>query len=459
MQVIILDIKDIIKVGENKTVEFKEIIPNSKKISQTAVAFANGAGGKIFIGITDDRQIIGIDEKLDIFKTIDDLNAIIYDSCYPNINTNIYTENKEDKTILVVEIFPGNLKPYYIKSMGRENGVYIRVGASNRKAGYENILELERQRRNITFDEEIDWDLDYKNLDLKTLKKKFKENKKDFSEEKLLNLGLIKKEGKDLKATRGLGIILGMYENTNINCARFKGKTMDIFLDKKEFTGNIFEKIENIQMFLENHLNLSSEFEKFQRKDILEIPTLALREGIINAIVHRDYSNQGRDIKIGIYDDIVEIVSPGGLPSTLTIEQIYSGRSEIRNRVLARIFKEFNFIEKWGSGINRMINLCKNANLKTPEIKETGDSVVLTFYRANSIPDSAGLMPDSARLNNLSETEEKVFNLVSDKTTRKEIQNKLSLSERTIRKVLNTLQEKDLVEKIGKGPVTYYKRK
>ena len=466
MQVIILDIKDIIKVGENKTVEFKEIIPNSKKISQTAVAFANGAGGKIFIGITDDRQIIGIDEKLDIFKTIDDLNTIIYDSCYPNINTNIYTENKEDKTILVVEIFPGNLKPYYIKSMGRENGVYIRVGASNRKAGYENILELERQRRNITFDEEIDWDLDYKNLDLKTLKKKFKENKKDFSEEKLLNLGLIKKEGKDLKATRGLGIILGIYENTNINCARFKGKTMDIFLDKKEFTGNIFEKIENIQMFLENHLNLSSEFEKFQRKDILEIPTLALREGIINAIVHRDYSNQGRDIKIGIYDDIVEIVSPGGLPSTLTIEQIYSGRSEIRNRVLARIFKEFNFIEKWGSGINRMINLCKNANLKTPEIKETGDSVVLTFYRANFIPDNAGLMPDnaglvpdSAGLNNLSETEEKVFNLVSDKTTRKEIQNKLSLSERTIRKVLNTLQEKDLVEKIGKGPVTYYKKK
>ena len=452
-----VDIKDIVKNGENKTVEFKEIIPSSKKISQTAVAFANGAGGKIFIGITDDREIVGIDEKLDIFKTIDDLNTIIYDSCYPNINTNIYTENKEDKTILVMEIFPGNLKPYYIKNLGKENGVYIRVGASNRKASYENILELERQRRNITFDEEIDWDLEYKKLDLKSLKKKFKENKKEFSEEKLLNLGLIKKEGKDLKATKGLGIILGIYENTSINCARFKGKTMDIFLDKKEFTGNIFDKIENIQMFLENHLNLKSKFDRFQRNDILEIPMLALREGIINAIVHRDYSNQGRDIKIGIYDDIVEIISPGGLPSTLTIEQIYSGRSEIRNRVLARIFKEFNFIEKWGSGINRMINLCKNANLKAPEIKETGDSVVLTFYRA--MPDSAGLVPDSAGLNNLSETEEKVFNLILDKTTRKEIQERLLFSERMIRKTLNTLQEKGLIEKIGKGPATYYKKK
>ena len=454
-----MDIKNIIKNGENKTTEFKEIIPNSKKISQTAVAFANGAGGKIYIGITDDRQIIGIDEKLDIFKVIDDLNTIIYDSCYPNINTNIYTENKEDKTILVIEIFPGNLKPYYIQSMGKENGVYIRVGASNRKASYENILELERQRKNITFDEEIDWELEYKVLNLEKLKKIFKENKKDFSKEKLLNLGLIKTEGKDLKVTKGLGIILGIYENTTINCARFKGNSMDIFLDKKEFTGNIFEKIENIQLFFENHLNLSSKFEKFQRKDILEIPILALREGVINAIVHRDYSNQGRDIKIGIYDDIVEIISPGGLPSTLTIDQIYSGRSEIRNRVLARIFKEFNFIEKWGSGINRMINLCKNANLKTPEIKETGDSVVLTFYRANSMPDSAGLMPDSAGLNKLSETEEKVLTLIFDKTKRKEIQEKLLLSERTIRKALNSLQTKGLIEKLGKGPSTYYKKK
>lgn len=459
-----MDIKEIIKNGENKTVEFKEIIPSSKKISQTAVAFANGAGRKIFIGITDNKKIVGIDEKLDIFKTIDNLNTIIYDSCYPNINTNIYTENKGDKTILVIEIFPGNLRPYYIKNLGKENGVYIRVGASNRKASYENILELERQRRNVTFDEEIDWDLDYKNLGLKTLKKTFKENKKEFSEEKLLNLGLVKKEGNTLKATRGLGIILGIYENTNINCARFKGKTMDIFLDKKEFTGNLFEKIENIQMFFENHLNLSSKFENFQRKDILEIPMLALREGIINAILHRDYSNQGRDIKIGIYDDVVEIVSPGGLPSTLTIEQIYSGRSEIRNRVLAKIFKEFNFIEKWGSGINRMINLCKNANLKAPEIKETGDSVVLTFYRAmpdnaGLVPDSAGSIPDSAKLNNLSETEKKVFILINDKTTRRDIQEKLSFSERTIRKTLNTLQEKGLIEKLGKGPATYYKKK
>ncbi len=463
-----MDISKILKNGENKTIEFKETIPSSKKISQTAVAFANGAGGKILIGITDDRKIVGIEEEMDIFKTIDSLNSIIYDLCYPNINTSIYTENAEEKTIIVIEIFPGNLKPYYIKSLGKENGVYIRVGASNRKADYENILELERQRKNITFDEEIDWELDYKDIDFSFLKKKFDEKGKDLSEEKIINLGLAKKEGKELKLTKGLGILLGLYENSNINCARFKGQTMDIFLDKKEFTGNIFEKIENIQIFLENHLNIKSEFEGFRRKDILEIPMTALREGIINAIVHRDYSNQGRDIKIGIYDDIVEVISPGGLPSTLTIEQIYSGRSEIRNRVLARVFKELDFIEKWGSGINRMINLCKNAGLKVPEIKETGDSIVLTFYRKAVVPDSAGLVPDSAGLvpdsaglvkeEKLTETEKKVYELITEKAVRKELQEKLSLSERMIRKTLNSLQEKGLVKKEGRGPATYYKK-
>lgn len=464
-----MNILNILKKGENKTIEFKEMIPNSKKISQTVVAFANGAGGKILIGISDDRKIVGIDEEIDIFKTIDSLNTIIYDSCYPNINTSIYTENIDEKIIITIEVFPGNLKPYYIKSLGKENGVYIRVGASNRKADYENILELERQRRNITFDEEVDWELELEKLELSFLENEFKEKNKKLSEEKLLNLGLIKKEGEKFKVTKGLGILAGLYENTNINCAYFKGKTMDIFLDKKEFAENIFLNIENIQTFLKSHLNIRSEFKKFKREDILEIPMLALREGIVNAIVHRDYSNQGRDIKIGLYDDRVEVISPGGLPSTLTIEEIYSGRSEIRNRVIARVFKELGYIERWGSGINRMINLCKNVGLKSPEIKETGDSIVLTFYRwnvlnqvvpdsAGLVPDSTGLVPDSAGLQELTETEIKILKLITEKTTRKELQEAVSLSERMIRKILNSLQEKNMVQKVGNGPATYYKK-
>lgn len=222
---------------------------------------------------------------------------------------------------------------------------------------------------------------------------------------------------------------------------------MDIFLDKKEFTGDIFSKIENIQMFLQNHLRVKSKFEGFQRKDFLEIPMLALREGIINALVHRDYSNQGRDIKIGIYDDIVEIISPGALPSTLTLEQIYSGRSEIRNRVIARVFKELNFIERWGSGINRMINLCRNAGMKEPQIREVGDSISLVFFRT----------PDTATL---SEKEEQVLKYLSfGRKTRVEIERELDLSSRRTREILRELQNKKLILMVGKGPRTSYELK
>ena len=449
-----------IEKGESKTIEFKESIPTGKQISQTVIAFANGAGGKILIGIRDTREIVGIDEKEDIFKVMDSLNAMIYDNCYPNINYDIYTENIEDKIIVVIEVFPGNLKPYYLKSLGKENGTYIRVGASNRIASFENLLELERQRNNITFDEEIEWEKSVENIDISILRKFFTKNGKELSQEKLFNLGLLKKVGEKVYLTKGLGIILGIYENTNINCARFKGKTMDTFLDKKELVGDIFSKIENIQLFLQNHLKIRSEFDGFQRKDFLEIPETALREAIINALVHRDYSNQGRDIKIGIYDDIVEIVSPGSLPSTLTIEQIYSGRSEIRNRVIARIFKELGFIERWGSGINRMINLCKNSNIREPEVRETGDSVSVIFYR---ISDTATLPPDTATLTIdmiLTDKEKEILNfLSSEKKGRKEIEKELKLSSRRTREILKNLQDKGLIIMIGRGPKTTYIKK
>ena len=107
----------------------------------------------------------------------------------------------------------------------------------------------------------------------------------------------------------------------------------------------------------------------------------SLREALINAIIHRDYINRGRDIKVGIYDDIVNIVSPGSLPHNITIEDIFNGRSEARNRVVAHIFKELNLIEQWGSGINRIISTCVEYGLQTPKIAEQNDFFDIEFYR------------------------------------------------------------------------------
>ncbi|MGL6064250.1 MAG: ATP-binding protein [Fusobacteriaceae bacterium] len=456
-----------IRNGESKTLEFKEVIPKGEQIAKTAVAFSNYAGGKILIGVTDKNDIVGIDEKLDIFKIKESLESTLIDSCSPYVNFDIYNETIEEKTIIVIEIFPGKIKPYYLKKDGRENGVYLRIGSSNRKAGYENILELERQRANISYDEEIDYDLSYENLELDFLKKRFLKVGKEITQDKLINMKLIKNHGKEFQATKGLGIILGSYENCEIKCARFKGEEMTYFVDKKEFNGNIFEQIDGVEAFLRNHLNLRSKFVGFQRKDILEIPPLALREAIINAVIHRDYSNQGRDIKVAVYDHIVEITSPGCLPNTLTMEDIYTGRSEIRNKVLAKVFKELDYIEKWGSGLKRINELCREAGVKEPEIRESGDFVSVVFKRMTQqilteiAPDAHRIPPDAHRIPpdtlELSLSEKNILRIIEDRSTRKDIQEKSKMSDGRVREILRVLQDKKLIEKVGKGPSTFYK--
>jgi ATP-dependent DNA helicase RecG len=248
--------------------------------------------------------------------------------------------------------------PYYLKRDGKNDGTYIRIGATNRKASFENVIELERQKRNISFDEELDYSVEYENIDLKSLQEEFDKVNRTLDMDKLFNMKLIKRENGKIYPAKALLILLGYYENVAIKCSRFKGKTMDVFIDKKEYTGNQFSQLRNAEAFILNHINIRSEIKGLQRVDIPEIPIEAIREALVNAFVHRDYSNMGRDIKLGIYDDIINIVSPGAFPNMLLEEDIASGRSEIRNKIIARVFKELGYIEQWGSGIKRIKSSC-----------------------------------------------------------------------------------------------------
>ena len=133
-------------------------------------------------------------------------------------------------------------------------------------------------------------------------------------------------------------------------------------MDKKEYSGSLFDQIDKAEKFIKNYISLNVEIKGLKREESYEIPEIAIREVIVNAYVHRDYSNFGRDIKIGVYDDRVEIVSPGAFPNGITTDEIFSGRSEVRNRVVARVLKELGYIEQWGSGINRVKVLCKERN-------------------------------------------------------------------------------------------------
>lgn len=383
-----------IQQSESKTLELKSRLPQHDPIAKTMVAFANTSGGKMVLGVDDQRQIIGVPED-GLFVLQEQIVSIIHDRCAPAMLPEIYTANLQGNLVLVVEVFRGNLLPYYIKAEGKNHGTYLRIGASNRKADIDHVLDLERQRRNPRYDEEICRDQLLASLDLSPLETRFAALVKPLDQEKLRNHKLIQHEQGADWPTQDLLILLGQPQHVATQCARFKGTDMSVFLDRKEYTGDLFSQLEQTEIFLKNHLHLRGEIKGLQRTDTLEIPEAALREALINAVIHRDYTNPGRDIKVGIYDDLVNIVSPGGLPNTLTNETLSDGRSEIRNRVLARVFKELGYIEQWGSGLQRIKRTCLAQGLAEPCIREKGDFVDVEIYRLASdspieVPDTAG---------------------------------------------------------------------
>ena len=466
-----------IRKGESRKIEFKEYLPESNKISKTIISFSNGAGGKLIIGVNDKGKITGVSDD-EVLEIPDKISNIVYDSCYPAIIPEIYIENINGKNVIIVEVFPGNLKPYYIKSKGKLKGTYIRVGATNKLSDEEMIMELERQRRNISFDEECVYDYDLANINLSKLNKEFfKFTKRKLNEENLINLKLIKEEHGIKYATRALILLTdnNLFNYARVKCARFKGNDTYEFIDQKELIGPIYEQVEDAIKFAKAHINKSGKITELQRIDEYEIPIIAIREVIANAIVHRDYSISGADIKFAIFDDRIEITSPGLLPKTLDIEDIKIGRSEIKNKVIARFFKEIKFIEEWGTGIKRIIKSCIDAGLEEPIFMETGMffKVIIKKKSSDKIAisgDKVAISGDKIKESNerfiidsgrtqLRDAENKIINYLKEyeSITNKKAREVTGLSASGVRKVFEGLVQKKLIIAFGDKKSRCYK--
>ncbi|MGO2357205.1 ATP-binding protein [Mesonia sp.] len=468
-----MKIVEQIQVGESKTLELKEQLPKNIAIAKAVLAFSNTAGGKLIIGVNDKRKIVGIDDSR-LFEMQDKIASIISDHCSPSIMPEIYSVNIEGKLMLVIEVARGNLKPYFLKKQGKTEGTYIRIGATNRLADLESIDELERQRRHISFDEEICHEIRYEDLDVSALIGRFEKQGKPLNAEKLHNLKLVKTENNIRYPTNALMILLGKFSHCAVKCARFKGTTMDVFIDKKEYTGDLFSVLENTQHFILNHINLGAKINGLYREEAYEIPEVAIREALVNAVIHRDYVNRGRDIKVGVYDDIVNIVSPGSLPSNITIEDVFNGRSESRNRVIANVFKELGLIEQWGSGINRIINSCKEYGLPTPKIEEQNDFMDIEIIRSqkslqtetDANTQKRPIADDYERLRTITDdygrlTPEKqkiLLYLLDHQTINRGTASPLinAKSSKTSEVLYELLEEEQLIIRKGKGRATYY---
>ena len=378
---------------ESRRLEFKETFPKGDQVARTVVAFANGAGGRLVFGVKNaPRRITGVaDDQL--FALEERVASHIFDRCAPAIIPETYIQAVEGLSILVVEIFPGAQKPYFLKKGGEQNGVFVRIGSTNRKASFETIDDLKRQRRKISFDSLALYDCPLDAVDLDRFKKDYnKLTGKKLGPTQFNNMGLFHTERDRICPTHAALLLSEgparkrYFPYAKVECARFKGSDRQVFLDQATMDEPVYATIEPCIAFIKKNIALGATIGEIYRKDRWEYPLEAIREALVNAIIHRDDAILGSDVKVAIYDDMLEITSPGPLPDALSIEDLGSGRSEIRNRVLAPIFKATKLIEAWGSGIRKIHDELKGY----PEIKlvlqEAGQTFQVQFVKKVSIP-------------------------------------------------------------------------
>ncbi len=456
----------MIEKGESKTVEFKADLPHGNQLAQTICAFANRAGGYVLIGVSDGGEVIGLSSE-DINSYLEKIPNLIHDTIFPMLIPEIYSVTVLDKAVLVIQVYPGSNLPYYMKSKGKIEGTYVRVGRTNKRADMEMIKELERHRMNKSFDEDTFKELIQSDVEslINVLENAMASS---ITKEKLLNLKLIERVGEMEYLTNAGAVILGKMGNTSVKCARFSGESIVDFIDKKEHSGDVFTVINKSMIFLKNHLMHAGMIQGYglKRKDVLEVPEEVLREGLINALMHRDYAIQGSDIKIAIFDSKIEITSPGGLPKSLAVEDIYSGRSEIRNRVISNLLLKSGYVEQWGSGIPRMIEMCKEVGLKVPEIEEKGLFIVLRIFRKDQMhksrleylnndlkfqPTSEPKPERKTKSDAIADHLNQIYALLveDNQLTVKEIADKVYLAEASTQRRLKTLQDQGMIERVG----------
>ena len=386
-------LSDILQQPEGRRLEFKESLPANTELAKTIIAFANDAGGELYVGIKDNpREVIGLKEN-DLLSHEEKIASLIHDLCEPVILPKITFLQHEDKHIIRTLVYKGSAPPYHLKNKTVAEGTFIRVGSTNRLASTEMTAELERQKQNISFDSELVFAKTLEEVNLGPFREFFQEKTgEELTIQAIRKLELFRQEQGQNLPTNAMILLSDdelrkqYFPYAKIECARFKGTVPCNFIDQKTIDVNIAMQPEQAYQFLLRHISQgTTEYTGVYRNDRWEYPVIAIREVIRNAVIHRDYSLTGKDIKIAIFDDKVEITSPGKLMPTVDFSDMESGQSEIRNRLLAPVFKRLGIIEQWGNGLK----LIAEELLKYPGIelswKEPGVSFRVTFTNKSYI--------------------------------------------------------------------------
>lgn len=431
---------------ESMNVELKEIL--TSELKKEVVAFANTCDGIIYIGVNDKGEVIGVENSDDV---IERAGASIRNAIKPDVSmyVTLNVEQVENKNIVVIRVQRGVSRPYYIAEKGlKPSGVYIRQGNSSVPASEDYIRQMIKETDGDSFEKlrSLNQELTFNYADMI-----FKNTDISFGDIQKKTLGII---GEDNLYTN-LGLLLSDQCVHTLKIAIFEGKEKGIFKDRKEFKGSLLKQITEAFEYIDLLNKTQATFEGLIRKDERDYPVEAIREALLNAVVHREYSF-GASTLVNIYEDRIEFLSLGGIISGLSLEAVMLGVSQSRNEKLADVFYRLHLIEAYGTGIQKILLNYKNYNLKPVFKAETGAFQVIlpNIHYQSETEENIEKQPLG-----LDDEYKKIINFLEQGTkSRKEIQEYIELSQSKIITMLRELLSLGLIVKIGNGKNTKYQK-
>lgn len=445
---------------ESETLEFKEQYTDN--IKKSIVAFLNCNGGKLYVGVRDDGTASGLANTDNIALQIS--NAI-RDTIKPDATMFIHYDTLEvdNHIILAVDIQRGTDRPYYISTKGmRPEGVYVRQGPSSVPASDSAIRQMIKDTDGDSF--ELMRSLNQE-LTFDATSQEFNTRNVDFRPQQMRTLDLIDKDG----LYTNLALLLSDQCTHTTKVAVFQGSNQNIFKDRREFTGSLFTQMNDVYDFIDYHNQTYSTINRLNRVDTRDYPELALRESLLNMLVHRDYAYSASSI-INIFDDRIEFISIGGLVSGIELDDIMAGISICRNEKLANVFYRLQLIEAYGTGMAKIMDSYIGQSQK-PICTTTSNTFKITLpninyvkSHINSVAENSNTSVNSDTLYDLSSNSSSFVNesMVLDylkshnQMTRIDAENLIGGSSSKASRLMKKLVDAGVLEKHGNARNTVY---
>ena len=430
---------------ESETVELKAIVVDD--IKKEVIAFANCEGGKLYIGVQDDGTVSGLDNP---DETSLQISNMVRDAIKPDLTMFLHYETVtvDGKKIVTVDIQQGTERPYYIAKKGlRPEGVYVRQGYSSVPATNTAIRRMIKETDGDHFEEMRSLE---QNLTFESAKKVFAERNVKFGLTQMKTLGMVTQDG----VYTNLGLLLSDQCVHTIKAAVFQGTTQSEFKDRREFSGSLFRQMDEAYDFIDFRNQTHSTFDKLYRIDRRDYPETAVREALLNLLVHREYSFRASTF-ISLYADRLEFTSIGGLVSGVSLKDVKMGISVCRILKLANVFYRLELIEAYGTGIIKIMEAYEGTGM-TPHIETSDNAFKIILPNLNAMPEPARQMQVNPEK---STPEEKVIALTKQRgvITRKEIEILLGIGQSSCGRLLKKLIENGLLIQEGKGKNTHYR--